>query len=486
MFGNVRTITHGSNCDYLELIERLQLAGNTESIYQKHPEWRKKSRICASTNDYSSVNSWTGELNTKDLNEECIHSIWENGYHEAVDYLISNGFTRQELHISDTNVNILNPLGSSNRKSVNREEEEEEEDVEETVLFNRSEESNLEFIVADNLNNNNSKFTNTVEHDGLVFHKSNVISNIIHSQTKLSSKRTTRVYGIDETNFNVNGINEFSLEDDFIFITDILATILKNKVDNKLFICIFSIDKIQMESEIKDKVLISLVNDCKFTGSILHFESLDDNCLIWNGKFSEQVKELPGDLCCLFKADVDYLKCKVKISELNVIKEYFKKKIYETNNNKLKVDSVKLNVEEEIYDVLKLNDSTKNSGDEKHFICKLSNCNKLVDKERIIQHTGQHILNGNIIKNANVCGFCGQIGCKIDLVTTSGYGTYKTIGPHSNCLYFYPFKLGPAAKSTKRSPCTNRPIKCEVCNQVYWSYNILFHYQAIHPNKDLN
>jgi hypothetical protein len=60
-------------------------------------------------------------------------------------------------------------------------------------------------------------------------------------------------------------------------ITDILATVLKNKNDNKMLIGIFSIDKIQMDNELKDKVLMSSIQECKFTGSLLHFDSIKDN-----------------------------------------------------------------------------------------------------------------------------------------------------------------------------------------------------------------
>ena len=31
------------------------------------------------------------------------------------------------------------------------------------------------------------------------------------------------------------------------------------------------------------------------------------------------------------------------------------------------------------------------------------------------------------------------------------------------------------------SPCTNRPIKCESCNNIIWSYNISAHYKLDHP-----
>jgi hypothetical protein len=119
---------------------------------------------------------------------------------------------------------------------------------------------------------------------------------------------------------------------------------------------------------------------------------------------------LDGNLCCLLKVEVDYCNCRIQISQLSTVKEYFKNKIFESVNNKLKVDTIKFNLKSEIYYVLKINDSTTNSNNDKQVNCKLTNCNKLVEKERIIQHIGQHIINNHILKDPNVCGFCGQIG----------------------------------------------------------------------------
>ena len=43
--------------------------------------------------------------------------------------------------------------------------------------------------------------------------------------------------------------------------------------------------------------------------------------------------------------------------------------------------------------------------------------------------------------------------------------------------FFFTLSLKPASKGSIRSPCTNRPIICEICNECIWSYNINYHYQ---------
>jgi len=57
--------------------------------------------------------------------------------------------------------------------------------------------------------------------------------------------------------------------------------------------------------------------------------------------------------------------------------------------------------------------------------------------------------------------------------------------PKSNCKFSHKFSLKLAAKSTKRSPCTNRPVECPRCKDVFWSYNIAIHYELIHIGEEI-
>ena len=57
----------------------------------------------------------------------------------------------------------------------------------------------------------------------------------------------------------------------------------------------------------------------------------------------------------------------------------------------------------------------------------------------------------------------------------------KTEGADSNCMYFVKFSYQHAINSSERSPCTNRPVVCMQCKQCIWSYNILIHYNEVHP-----
>ena len=75
-----------------------------------------------------------------------------------------------------------------------------------------------------------------------------------------------------------------------------------------------------------------------------------------------------------------------------------------------------------------------------------------------------------------------QNECSIDLVRGSGRGKTVTLIPGSNCAYQIKFSLKSAEKATKNGPCTNRPITCDRCKTVQWSYNLPKHYQDKHSD----
>jgi len=59
----------------------------------------------------------------------------------------------------------------------------------------------------------------------------------------------------------------------------------------------------------------------------------------------------------------------------------------------------------------------------------------------------------------------------------SGDGKNKTMKVWSDCQYFHCFKFKKTYDKVIRSnPCSNRPVTCEICKGLYWSYNIRAHY----------
>ena len=114
--------------------------------------------------------------------------------------------------------------------------------------------------------------------------------------------------------------------------------------------------------------------------------------------------------------------------------------------------------------------------------CPIS-CRKKFSLVKLRMHIGKHILKGDITPHPNLCGYCGSIGCRIEIVTTSGFGVNSNQGPKSDCRHFYKFSMNKRkSKLIKSYPCSNRPVKCEHCDGTYWSYNLSSHYRSNHNN----
>ncbi|KAG2155157.1 uncharacterized protein EDB93DRAFT_1080643 [Suillus bovinus] len=71
------------------------------------------------------------------------------------------------------------------------------------------------------------------------------------------------------------------------------------------------------------------------------------------------------------------------------------------------------------------------------------------------------------------CGFCRQSGHPVKLVKQK-----RTFQPQSSCPQAILFSLGAATNSSKASPSTNAPIRCQLCpvssgdHAVFWKYNV--------------
>ena len=50
----------------------------------------------------------------------------------------------------------------------------------------------------------------------------------------------------------------------------------------------------------------------------------------------------------------------------------------------------------------------------------------------------------------------------------------------SDCPYFYKFSENRSSKIRKTNPCLNRPVECEHCRDIVWSYNLSTHYKLKH------
>ncbi|KAK7021595.1 hypothetical protein R3P38DRAFT_2533481, partial [Favolaschia claudopus] len=78
------------------------------------------------------------------------------------------------------------------------------------------------------------------------------------------------------------------------------------------------------------------------------------------------------------------------------------------------------------------------------------------------------------------CGFCGKSttneGCTISIRNSKA---------SSSCVDVYEFQIAAALKSSISKPCTNAPVRCPLCPQIHWKYNMDAHLRDAHPNWEL-
>ncbi len=118
--------------------------------------------------------------------------------------------------------------------------------------------------------------------------------------------------------------------------------------------------------------------------------------------------------------------------------------------------------------------SNENSKIKCHF------CSESLKLERMRQHIGKHIINKELPINQHTCGLCGLVGCSITLVSSLCKGSHIMKPTSYDCKYFVNFNIKSAQKSNQYSPCTNCPVKCDVCDGIYWSYNMECHFNENH------
>jgi len=60
------------------------------------------------------------------------------------------------------------------------------------------------------------------------------------------------------------------------------------------------------------------------------------------------------------------------------------------------------------------------------------------------------------------------------------------IGAKSDCSYYYEFSMKSSEKVPNSYPCSNRPAKCDHCEEVYSTYNMETHHLAAHNEINFN
>lgn len=238
-----------------------------------------------------------------------------------------------------------------------------------------------------------------------------------------------------------------------------------------------------LDSKVHGSVDLRDVKFAKIHGSALKIVDGEKETLAWTGEYGDELI-VDGKYCTQLSSNVNnkgqlYFLSKNVVDSVEVLKlsheqdpDFFlRNQSIENPYNSSKVF--------EIFEIT-VNISTILLNQVECFFCDT----KMVDRKKMRLHIGIHMILKSIPINPTTCGFCGTMGCSLSLETNIP-GKNAPNCPLSNCTFFTKFSLKSAEKSTKTSPCTNRPVKCEVCKLVYWSYNIQIHYERNHIGHNI-
>ena len=247
---------------------------------------------------------------------------------------------------------------------------------------------------------------------------------------------------------------------------------------------LFCVNKIKHKNEVLLSIKNSLIKEAVFHGSILKFSSISETTLNWQAEYGDNAC-FDGQYCveCIEEPIFNF----DAVFSLNNLKnsiEYLSN-LYKTGNiQDQNLKCVQNPFTSEIFSIFELKiDSIKKKS---LLTVTCDFCSKEIVHSKMREHIASHIIVfKDISATQNTCGFCGNVGCTISLEKTSGFGVHSTFGPKSDCKLFYSFSLASAIKISTYACCTNRPIKCELCNSVYWSYNMQKHYESKHNQCEI-
>ena len=470
VFNTVRTITHARNCDILELCQRLLHGEEINEIISKYPELKRfHGKRLNSYHDASSQRDWSGNLEVNDV--DCCQQ-WIFGRAKACELLnedVSYFATTTGYSMLRPNKRLVGVTVDIERAELceaevnTRVQESEEDSISESEIL--EEDDNIVSLdIEEFIEDNEATFEATVEVGGKIVHKASAVREIFNENFDGSS--TDRLRRVRSYSKYVTA-EEFDSTDNEVELDEMVMTGDKvcGKVALKSGTACFAIGKIASIKDITSKKFktcspIAKLHELQFqvkiakariTGDTLHVHhEWSSSLLTWNGSHCVLL-DIPDQMLEASKAL--YLMQSLPLAESQ------------------KVDHVYL----PYHSSLEVSLDSDEVGDK--VPCRI--CDQMLPKKLMRRHVGVHILQEDL---GLVCGFCGLKDCSIELERGSGRGKTATMVPGSNCGYISKFSLKSAEKSTKSGPCTNRPVTCEQCKTVQWSYNLPNHFRSKHSD----
>ncbi len=469
-------MSHARNCDTLELIDRINMAGQIEDVLNRNPHLRKANRLTVrsddykskETEDYSATRDWIGDLKTELLN---LKLIWKIGKERAQENLKKFNYSVEEIDTNsfDSSISMKCPFGvvltqettEENTQLVNQEDIQVGDDL---AGFEGGEE------LHDYLNAEGTYNSHVVNESGESQHKSNAINSFLNNKTKSSSDRIIRVQ-----NLQVSEPSLIAFEEERTFkVTDTLLSLARFKRGG-IGTVLIGVDQIYFNKEYVWSLTDDQLKLSKLTGKVLKFVE-DGSKLLWTGEYGETVV-VEGSSSLAFSTKInDELDMFVDQENLEEAKGLLET-IFNSSSPIVPIISYPNSLNIDCFNITlpSLVDSKTKER------CLVAGCNKFIKLDFMRLHVGAHVVRGET--KGQVCGFCGVMcNSPVSIVFSSGSGVSRTYKAFSGCKYFSDFSMKSSTNFLKGNPCTNRPVNCEACanDSVFWSFNLLEHYKDRH------
>lgn len=471
LFAIVRTLTHDSNCDLLQLNERLECSATTSKIFSKHPEWKRISRRLQVSDadgiDRTNPAAWTGELRPREVD---LKRAWDDGRRQAEVLLNSRSWHRTPLQHENA-ISMLKPNGKTIGVTESGADSEQDDDDESDVDCVDEDYGEFEELIDHETSDFSSFIVVRDEADCHTIHKASVLRQMFNGG-KVSKDRLRRVRGLS---YSPASSTCSSADEAMSFIVgDPFVTVFENVTNERVTKCL----AILIARSVDD-------DGSTATGPVLVLENTSGEYLVWNKQTSSKSVTVNNFAPVGFDYDPVNDVTRFGVSEAaslfrllntdNLVKTKFDCLPYKHKDLYI---SVEIGLQQPSYSGTRKTDL---------WSCSVLNCGKEIEKKSFRSHIGSHILSGDL--PTEVCGYCGAMpACDTWLERSSGAGESKTVSANSNCLKFVKFSQKCAAKSTSTGRCTNRPEWCnaDACKSVcVWTYNMETHYQKYHTGKNV-
>ncbi|KAJ6607976.1 hypothetical protein B0H10DRAFT_1955815 [Mycena sp. CBHHK59/15] len=529
MFAEVRTESHDSNFDSLQLSERLSNAADSVRIWNEHPDWHQghvRRSWSGKEADHVNPTYFTGDMVVKSVvlsavwNAGCLatsHFLNNNGIEfdfdsvlslPGVDFSRPNGgniypgisrekdrsiievtstvpITSQPV-VSPDSHSQLNPLPESNSESETLDQGDNiepylpESDTPTVFLGDFLPEQDNEFDIPESNRDSNNDWLDYPLEDGSTkrLHKASILSILFNSEYKnLATTRLLRVrcYSADGhkpmlNRIEISGEHSFNVGDLGVALirsqNTVAAAVVRVIVLEKNKVRVGQVD-IEDVGCTESQVSVTAQPLLLRDISVVGTRGVESaRKWIWTGDYAK-FDPIKGPASTVESGTRKALTVKIPDSAAFVLE-----------------NATQTLVEKQHKDAHKI-------------AC--YQCQLPIKPDESRSHVGVHIVGVHILRAMrdrpepklvekvmlpDPCGFCGRADCKVD-VTISG----KTMKATSTCTRQHQFSYGQAKRFSAATPSTNVPIPCVLCDIVpprktppaFWKYSIYSHIQAKHP-----